>query len=371
MRNEFRQPDEQNMCQLLHQHPEDLPGLILRLAWLQGLSREEIVALKWAQVDFQERSLFLEDRTVPLEEETAGCLAARFENGGAVSPYVVISDKFREPLRPESVSRIARNTLTAGGLPQIQLKDLRRDYFLRQLEQHDWPYAVRVSGLSVSTFQACFAGDTPHKKRPTQAGRQFDEFRLWQVLQKEDCSAAGIALWMSWQMGVQGKELVNLTWDQVDLERGLLHLPERDMLLTNAVRRLLEKVQKVRSPGDDPHVLLSPQSRRPMDLARLSKVVQTALIRGGLENVTLRDIRAAGGQREDDQTLLEWTRAHGSITRRDVMALLNLSDTAAYLRLHRLAGRRELEQVGKKYYLPGTVVPEEKQWEVISATSWQ
>ena len=72
-----------------------------------------------------------------------------------------------------------------------------------------------------------------------------------------------------------------------------------------------------------------------MDLARLSKVVQTALIRGGLENITLRDIRAAGGQREDDQTLLEWTRAHGSITRRDVMALLNLSDTAAYLPHHR------------------------------------
>lgn len=95
--------------------------------------------------------------------------------------------------------------------------------------------------------------------------------------------------------------------------------------------------------------------------------MQTALIRGGLENITLRDIRAAGGQREDDQTLLEWTRAHGSITRRDVMALLNLSDTAAYLRLRRLVGRRELEQVGKKYYLPGTVVPEEKQWEVISA----
>ena len=30
------------------------------------------------------------------------------------------------------------------------------------------------------------------------------------------------------------------------------------MLLTNAVRRLLEKVQKVRSLGEDPHVLLSP-----------------------------------------------------------------------------------------------------------------
>lgn len=72
---------------------------------------------------------------------------------------------------------------------------------------------------------------------------------------------------MSWQMGVQGKELVDSPGTQVDLERGLLHLPERDMLLTNAVRRLLEKVQKVRSPGEDPHVLLSPQSRRPMGLA--------------------------------------------------------------------------------------------------------
>ena len=39
----------------------------------------------------------------------------------------------------------------------------------------------------------------------------------------------------------------------------------------------------------------------------------------------------------------------------------------ALARQERQQRRRELEQVGKKYYLPGTVVPEEKQWEVISA----
>lgn len=366
MENGFRRPDEPNMRQLLGRHREDLPGLILRLDWLQGLSREEIVSLKWAQVDLQAGSLFLEDRTIPLEEETAACLAARQEHEDIDSPYVVVSDKFRRPMRPESVSRIARGTLNEEGMPGVQLKDLRRDYFLRQLELHDWTYAVRVSGLSVSTFQACFAGETPHKKRPGQAERQFDEFRLWQILQKEECSTVGLALWMSWQMGVQGKDLVALTWDQVDLEAGVLHLPEGDAPLTNAVRRLLEKARQARAPEDDPHVLLSPLSRRPMDLARLSKLVQTALIRGGLEQVTLRDIRAAGERREDDHTLLEWTRARGSITRRDVMELLDLSDTAAYFRLHRLVERRELEQVGRKYYLPGTVVPEDKQWEVIS-----
>lgn len=217
------------------------------------------------QVDFQENCLFLESRTIPLEEETASCLTARFDSGGAVSPWVVVSDKFREPMRPESISRIVRNALNEGSMPRVQLKDLRRDYFLRQLKMHDWTYAVRVSGLSVSTFQSLFAGGTPHQKRQIQTKHPFDEFRLWQILQKEEGTAVGLALWMSWQMGVQGKDLVSLTWDQVDLEKGVLHLPGQDLPLTNAVRRQLEKEQQARSPGEDLHVLLSPQSRRPMD----------------------------------------------------------------------------------------------------------
>ena len=365
MKTENHQPNQEAMEALLLRHPDDLPGVILRLAWLQGLSREEIVALLWTQVDFHTDEIFLADRTVPLEPGTRACLSAWMEKSG--SPYVAASGKFHRPLRPESVSRIARTALNEGGLAGVQLKDLRRAYFLRQLEEHDWPYAVRVSGLSVTTFQSRFAGEAPHKKRAAAPARKFDEFRLWQVLQREDDSAAGLALWMSWQMGVPATDLVGLTWDQVDLDAGVLRLPGGEVPLTNAVRRLLEKARAARAPGEDPHVLLSPQSRRPMDLARLSRIVQTALIRGGLEDVTLRDIRAAGERREDEGTLLEWTRAHGAITRRDVMALLDLSDTAAYARLHRLAERGELEQVGRKYYLPGTVVPEEKQWEVVSA----
>ena len=183
-------------------------------------------------------------------------------------------------------------------MPGVQLKDLRRDYFLRQLERHDWTYAVRVSGLSVSTFQACFAGEMPHKKRPVQAERQFDEFRLWQILQREDCSTVGLALWMSWKLGMQAREIVALTWSQVDLDWGVIHLPDRDLMLGITLRRLLRTAQNRRRKGDDPHVLLAPNSRRPIDQPRLSKLVRTALIRGGLEQVTLRDIRAAGERRD-------------------------------------------------------------------------
>lgn len=363
-RDDFHQPDSEAMEVLLLRRRDDLAGVILRLAWRQGLSREEIVSLQWAQVDFAAGQLFLPDRTVPLDPDTAASLTARYENGGSLSSYAVTSDKFRRPLRPESVSRIARQALDEGGLAAVQLKDLRRDFFLRQLAEHDWPHAVRVSGLSVTTYQVRFAGE-PHKKRA--AGGSFDEFRLWQILQKEDDSAVGLALWMSWQMGVSATDLAALEWSQVDLAAGVLRLPGGDVPLTNAVRRLLERARAARLHSDDPHVLLSPRSRRPMDLARLSRLAQTALIRGGLENTTLRDVRAAGERREDDRRLIDFARDHGSLTRRDAARLLSLSDTAAYARLRRLADRGELEPVGKKYYLPGTVVPEDRQWDAVCA----
>ena len=96
-------------------------------------------------------------------------------------------------------------------------------------------------------------------------------------------------------MGVSATDLAALTWGPGGLRRRRAAAARREVPLTNAVRRLLERARSARAPGDDPHVLLSPRSRRSMDLARLSRLVQTALIRGGLEDVTLRDIRAAGG----------------------------------------------------------------------------
>ena len=48
-------------------------------------------------------------------------------------------------------------------------------------------------------------------------------------------------------------------------------------------------------------------------------------------------------------------------------ALLGVSKTAAYGRLHRLTEQRKLVRIGAKYYLPGSVVPPERHWETIRA----
>ena len=48
----------------------------------------------------------------------------------------------------------------------------------------------------------------------------MDAFLLWKLLQTEGSSPVGLALWMSWKLGMQAREIVALTWSQVDLDRG-------------------------------------------------------------------------------------------------------------------------------------------------------
>ena len=155
-KNAIRRPDEAAMSRLLAEQKKTAAGLILRLAWRQGLTREEIQRLTWDDVSFPDHQLCLPDRAVPLDRETETCLRLRFERQGTVSPFVVISDRLRRQLPPESISRLARTALDQAGLGGISLMDLRHDFIIRQLEQHDWPYVARISGIAVNTPTPAF-----------------------------------------------------------------------------------------------------------------------------------------------------------------------------------------------------------------------
>lgn len=362
-------PDEAAMRRALAREQDTPAGLILHLAWLQGLTREEISGLQWEQVALQDGELRLSDRTVPLTAETRECLRQRRERCGTQSPYVVTSDRRHTRMPPESVSRLARQALDRAGLTAVSLKDLRHDFVLRTMETHDWPYVVRVSGMTVSTLQARYARTPQPETASLNLGQtdkaEIDEFKLWKLLQTEGNTPAGLALWLTWQMGLQAQEILALTWPQVDFAAGEVRLPDRAVPLTNAVRRLLQLELRGRQPEDDPHVLLTPNSRRPMDLPRLSRLVRTVLIRGGMENVTLRDLRRDESRQSEDTIILTQAAERGCLSRSQVMELLDLSRSAAYNRLRSLTERGKLVLVGEKYYPAGTVVPPERQGEAI------
>ena len=62
MGHTFNRPDEAAMLRILERHPHSPEGAILRLAWLEGLSRSEITELRWDQVDFEGKAIQLPDR---------------------------------------------------------------------------------------------------------------------------------------------------------------------------------------------------------------------------------------------------------------------------------------------------------------------
>lgn len=355
-------PDGEAMERALMENSSNAAGAILRLAWQAGLLRDEIQHLTWEQVDFLDRCLVLADRKVPVSQELAGWLQALRDGRDRSQETVVLSDRDHKPLTPQSISRLARMALDRQEQRDIRLIDLRHDFILRQLEEHDWQYVSRITGVEAAGLNVHFAGHLEEKKISTRIHRQeaarIDEFALWRLLRTEGTSPAGIALWLTWQAGLQLEEIIALTWNQVQGNR--LRLSQREVSLTEGTRQVLEELA-VRGDRTG-FVLTAPRSGLPYDRTRLSKLVRAALIRAGMDNLTLRDLRVdyalrsgGGGQ------ILARVRQQGWTTRNEVRGLLNVSRAVAYNRLKQMVNRGQLTQVGARYYLPGTVVPPAEQ----------
>lgn len=364
----INRPEKGAMDQILQKNSYNAAETILRLAWQAGLLRDEIQHLTWAQIDFPYRQIVLPDRTVPISEELVDWLADLKDHRNGCSETVVLSDRDRKPLTPQSISRLARTALDKEGQTAIRLIDLRHDFVLRQLEEHDWQYVSRITGVEAAALNLHFSKHLREKKVSTRIRReepaQIDEFSLWKLVQTERTTPAGVTLWLTWQLGLRLEEIVALKWDQVDLEQGSLHMPDRTVSLTSGVHSVLKDLRAA-SP-DSVYVLTAPRSGQPYDRVRLSKLVRTLLIRAGMDNVTLRDLRLDCAARTggEDQ-VMAYLRKHQSVTRNQVMELLGVSKTAAYTRLKQMEKRGKLTQVGARYYLKGNVVPPERQAEAI------
>ena len=361
-------PDEGAMRRVLGRNQDNAAGAILRLAWQAGLQREEIRTLTWEQVNFLDQKLELPDRSVPVAEELAEWLRELRERRDRRQEQVVLSDRDRKPLTPQSISRLARTALDKEGQTAVRLIDLRNDFIIRQLESHDWQYVSRISGVEAAGLNVHFGDYLQDKRVSTRIRREepveIDEFALWKLLRAEGSSPAAVALWLTWQTGLQLEEIVALRWEQTDLERGCLHLGDRSLPLAGGALGALRALRQAEPETE--YVLTSPRSRQPFDRTRLSKLVRAALIRAGLDDVTLRDLRVDCGIRTGGEgKILSLVRRQHSVTRNDVMTLLEVSRTTAYNRLKQMVRRGRLTQVGARYYLPEEVVPPERQSQVI------
>ena len=277
---ELKKPDEAAMFRILARHPYSPEGVILRLAWQEGLSRKELNELTWDQVDLDGGSILLPDRTVPLEPSVADCLRERYARYRKLSNRVLIADRGKKPMTPENVSRLAKIALDSEG-QDVSLKDLRRDWIVRQIKASGWACAARVSGMAVGSLRGIFPAalweDAPQPDVP-QTGGDDTEYSLWRIVQQEGSSTAGLAIWMCWKLQMQPGEILSLTWDQIDLQTGLIRFPDHDVDMGARTQRLLSDVRARQKDAPTNRVFIAPE---PSEQGRTAHPRGRALLPGG------------------------------------------------------------------------------------------
>ena len=373
---QFHRPDAAAVEAALSGHDCRPAGMVLLLAWRAGLTRDEIHALAWDSVDLAAGLLRLPDREIPLEGRAAEALERWKSRSGDISAYVAVSPKYRTHLAPSSVSALARSALDAVGQRQVRLIDLRYDYIRRQIAAGGWAHALRVAGAGLANYRnALAAALCPPETAPENEGGEREqapppadgEYRLWQLMQRGRGTAAGMALWMLRQMALRPEEIAALTWDDVDLDAGVLRTGGRETAMTQGVRRVLAEEKARRAAEDDPHVLLSPRSRAPMNVARLCALVREALIRGGLEGYTAAGVRQAALRERAENVLGAYVREHGFVTPRQASEALGTDRGAAWRSLRELTERGVLVCVGGRDYSAETTAPPERHPELLRA----
>ena len=85
-----------------------------------------------------------------------------------------------------------------------------------------------------------------------------------------------------------------------------------------------------------------------------------------MENVQFKSL-LLDDNAETDELVLRRAAGKGSVTRKDVEQLCDLSQVQAHACLERLIKKGKLVRVGAKCYLAGTVVAPEEQYEVLKA----
>lgn len=333
---------KEHLDALLANYQWDPVGKMVRLALWAGLNRNEILSLTWEQVSPQ--GLALSARTIPLE----GCLASYLRQcPGEKSGYVVVSPRTHRPLTGQGAGHSLRQAFDQVGEPELRLSDLRSHYIIRMLQSHTPGEVCRWSGVSLLTLKADFGAYLP-SERPGEPGKKtFSRTDLEAFLQQKPTSVCVRAISLAWKEGMAVKTMASLTWEA-------LSLPQK---------------QRLGWSGETGLVLVGPRSGQGLSEQRISRIAAQALVDGGLDHVTLRDLMVDyRQQQEGEQGILDYFNHYHHGSTMQVSQHLGMEKASVFHQLKRLCQQGHIVQVGNLYYLPDFVVRPEAQFALVQHT---
>ena len=359
--NNRRPVDALAMNRLLWRHKSDFAGVILRLVWKAGLKREEARGLRWEQVDFDASALALPDRTVPMDEDTKASLRLWRDArpaGGASAEFVLTAPRTGKQASAELITHTAQRAMRRAGMDVLRLEELRADYIRRTRETSGDLAAMRLSGTSVRTYSRLTGVPADGIARSADAGAA-DGDRLWSLLQAKRSGAEAVALWLSRQANLSNREILALTWDDVDLERGVITVGGGERYMLKELIAVLKAEKEQRTAADDPHVVLSPVTRAAMSDTAFSAMLKDYLIRGGLGG-SLGALRSDERRERELGALRRLAAEREFFTARDAMLFTGMEKHVFYARVRTLLETGELVRAGGGYLPAARYIPPER-----------
>lgn len=358
--------DAEKIWKLLDSNPYELSTVVIHLAWRCGLSTGTIWTLKWQEIDFEKAFLRLSDRDVPIEQKTLRQLRI-WKNvcDGYGCEHITVSLKTKKYIVIQSLSRIVRDALSGIGLASINIKDLRNDFIERALKQYDWEYAMKICGLTTSTYKTEYVRMGSHERPigPRVNEETSDMECLRQVLKKNKGSTAGLALWLVFDADLRIGETASLQWDQVDFAKRTVSTERGETILSEQLTEMLEKEKASRLPDEPAYVILSPKSRKPMDFARTSVTIKNLLMKSGLSTTDVKALKSAIAQEPLKHAVMDFVRKNGSVNGAKASEILGTTKASALSILKALSDEGKLAKTRKD----GWHLSEE----VVSVENWR
>lgn len=350
-KKKLARPNEEAMFRLLAKYANHVEEVILRLAWQAGLTRQEILDLKWSNIAAEDNIIHLSRRSIPIPDDLSMCLARRKlmcpieSEFSSKDSYVVFTDAYvKHPTKVHLSRLVAAAMEKEEELRNFRLDDLRNDFIIRLLEKEAKTYAMEIAGINRVAINNTFADYLPAES----TGQNFnlytsvDEEKLKKIIHAEGDSPVAIALLLVWELGLPLNDIADLTWEQIDFSRKELYLYTEAFPLSEDLIKILQEVFSKRAPDSDPHILLRSRSGKPIGCNWLSKLSRNALIRGGMSDINI--VTIAGNLRI--RKVFSFIQEHGAITTKQIIELLGVNKVTAGSLLRELVAQGKLVKNG-------------------------
>lgn len=355
----LREVDRMAVQRLIDREYDSLAGIILRLAWQLGLTRQEIHRLKWSQFSTDFSSVVVEGRTIPLESSVGLFFESLCET--SIAEEVVVSSIRKAPISEQYISALASKELQSIGLYDIKLSDLRSDYILQQMERYPLNYVAQISNMQYFTLQTVYLPSLQARKKepvaPLEEQPEITKEKIEKIILDEQGSTIGLILDMVWNTEIPVTAVPALKWRQIDLRAGNFTMDGNTYILPERLKKQMRELRKITDSSDD-SVFLSARTRKPINAAYVSRMARELFVKNGLYGITLTQLQVlkkhGGKMAEIDaiySDIISLLKAQGQIQKNDVSKAFGVDAKTAHGWLSELERRGNLHRYGSRYYL--------------------